>query len=122
MGGCATDTLICPVTLDQGHKQDTHSGPVPSLGLSEWGSGPRERTEGEDRGLENVSVCLCVCDHLKRKLPCIYVLYVNEIGVLVSRPDHRKPLFLYGVVGQGVTGGDLVYLFLCGVLVYFLCW
>ena len=34
----------------------------------------------------------------------------------MSRPDHREPLFLYGEVGQAVTGGDLVDLLLCGDL------
>ena len=37
----------------------------------------------------------------------------------MSRTDHREPLFLYGVVGQGVTGGYSSLLFLCGVLVYY---
>ena len=49
--------------------------------------------------------------------------YGALIDVNLSRPDHREPLFLYGVVGQGVTRGILVYniSMLCSSL-YFLCW
>ena len=36
----------------------------------------------------------------------------------LSRPDHREPLFLYGVVGQGVTRGYSSLKCLCCVLVY----
>jgi hypothetical protein len=37
----------------------------------------------------------------------------------LSYPDHREPLFLYGEVDQGVTGGYSSYFFLCGVLGYY---
>jgi hypothetical protein len=49
-------------------------------------------------------------------LPHKYIpaMLMSKMGSNVSRPDHREPLFLYGVVGQGVTRGYSS--------LYFLCW
>ena len=57
-------------------------------------------------------VCMCVCAGDEQK-------FGREVGMwLLSRPDHRGPLFLYGVVGQGMTRGHSSLIFLCYVLVY----